>query len=500
MIKVMVVEDEPPIAKSIKQLIEQFSNDVKVTHIAINGQRALQALEEDEFDIVFSDISMPVMGGIELCKIINQLYPNIRTFIISGYQDFEYARSAIRYGVSAYLLKPITPEAISEALSEAIEEIKKYKKEAEREYLVNILNNETTPDFDNQKMAASMLVCAGVYPHTSEEGLLPGRILFDIIDIEEEMRLLMNGSDDFICLTGRSVAERIIVFNVDTIERVFEIANQLFYKMTNLTAEKKIPVNICICGELLNMNKLSDVFKQLRKSLKRKMPLFASSVIIMGEDSENTDIDCNAYKNNLIAALQTQNFDKIDRCTDALISFFVDTGAKHYELVMHLEKLLINYFDSIFNLNKIEELKNEMLSVLSNSLYVEEFIGEFSQLLKDAIQPENALEKIKSDSLCDEIAAFIRENYKKNISSTDISNKFGISAIRLAKQFKLNYGMTFSEYLNNFRIETAKAIMREDKNAMIKEISSTVGFNDQYYFSKIFKKITGIWPTQYLKQ
>ena len=98
------------------------------------------------------------------------------------------------------------------------------------------------------------------------------------------------------------------------------------------------------------------------------------------------------------------------------------------------------------------------------------------------------------------MAQYLRQRYKENIRGADLARHFGYSSTQLAKIFKNYYGVSVSEFVNNFRIELAKTIMQTNKKAMIKEVSMDVGYNDQYYFSKLFKKITGMWPTEYQRK
>ena len=116
-INVIVVEDEKRIAKNIAKLIEQTNSHYKVLEIFHNGEDAWDYIQKQPPQVVFTDISMPVMDGIELVNRIHESMSFIRCVILSGYADFTYARSAIRYGVEDYLLKPINPTELQEALT-----------------------------------------------------------------------------------------------------------------------------------------------------------------------------------------------------------------------------------------------------------------------------------------------------------------------------------------------------------------------------------------------
>ena len=100
MIKVLIVEDEPPIARAVKQLICRYSDAFQVVGTEINGRAALERLGRGEVDVVFTDIRMPVMDGLELLENIQRDYPEVVTVLLSGYQEFEYAQKAVRLPAS----------------------------------------------------------------------------------------------------------------------------------------------------------------------------------------------------------------------------------------------------------------------------------------------------------------------------------------------------------------------------------------------------------------
>lgn len=114
---VLVVEDEFLIAKNIARRIEQLNPAFEIAAIAPNGLEGLKLAEEHLPNVIFTDIRMPEVDGLELVKNVHEKYPFIYCVIISGYTDFEYAKEALRYGVNDYLLKPVNYDELSETLS-----------------------------------------------------------------------------------------------------------------------------------------------------------------------------------------------------------------------------------------------------------------------------------------------------------------------------------------------------------------------------------------------
>lgn len=115
---VLVVDDEKLIAKNIAKLIERINPSFQVAAICTNGEDAIECIKSSDINVVFTDIRMPELDGLELARFIFEKYPYIECIIVSGYNDFEYAKSAIAYSVKNYLLKPINKEELEKCLSD----------------------------------------------------------------------------------------------------------------------------------------------------------------------------------------------------------------------------------------------------------------------------------------------------------------------------------------------------------------------------------------------
>ena len=114
MYKLLLAEDEPPIMRAVKKTFESAGGDIWDIQTAINGRQARQMLEKEDFDVVVTDIKMPLMTGIELAQWIHENRPELTVVILSGYSDFEYTRKALEYKVFDYLLKPTSLSAVAE--------------------------------------------------------------------------------------------------------------------------------------------------------------------------------------------------------------------------------------------------------------------------------------------------------------------------------------------------------------------------------------------------
>lgn len=210
MIKVLIVEDEPPIARAVKQLICRYSDAFQVVGTEINGRAALERLGRGEVDVVFTDIRMPVMDGLELLENIQRDYPEVVTVLLSGYQEFEYAQKAVRFQAFDYLLKPVSFEKMSALLGklEILCRNRAYLKK--RDQLSGLIegNGEASAA---QADCVTLLVNAGAMPLTSDDLEAPGRKFWREVRLEELLRSIVPERDSVLPFSGKSKTERIVV-------------------------------------------------------------------------------------------------------------------------------------------------------------------------------------------------------------------------------------------------------------------------------------------------
>lgn len=138
MIKVLVAEDELPLLRGIRIMIERINPEFCVVKCALNGKEAVDYLKENPVDVIFTDINMPLLDGIELMKFTREHYPETIIVAISGYNDFHYAQQAIEYQVKRYLLKPIVMEDMEALIEEIHKEYHEHSEQKERDKLVEV--------------------------------------------------------------------------------------------------------------------------------------------------------------------------------------------------------------------------------------------------------------------------------------------------------------------------------------------------------------------------
>lgn len=419
MFKVLIAEDEPPIMRMIKSTLESVDSDFKVTECCINGKNAVEKLKNEDFDIVITDIKMPIMTGIELAGWIYQNKPDTKVIIVSGYSDFEYARKALEYKVFDYLLKPISKDKVSELTQRIKSEI------ADKNKM-----------FDENNTIV-ILACAGAYLLYGSEVLLAGERFWNDSGIDTFMDNLLTTSEEYIFFNSNMLSERLMVITAETEDRQEELIHKIYDEFST----KNLPMTIVYQKGVL-FKDTGKYFSKLREQLIKHLILNKSQLLC-----------CNSLSDSYEDI--SQPYSKAD----------VDSIAF-----------------AIKNRNN-DELKNKLTAVMNNMMSsdcTQEEINGFLNIILDTYTL----------------------NYPNHMKrkNTSVKKEFGFVPSYISRLFKRQKGVSPNEYVTKYRIEKAKKLIEENNDLRIKDIADAVGFKESYYFSKTFKRETGIWPTEYSAQ
>jgi two-component system response regulator YesN len=282
MISVMIVEDEPPILRSIRDSISSANPNFKITSLAYNGQQAIDILKEDCPDVIFTDIRMPGIDGIGLLTYIKEKNLDIISVVLSGYKDFEYAKKAISLGVNEYLLKPVAMNELNNLINRIEEKINCKKDFAERSYLYNTLNNNASSQKNNKvklkyKSYLLMLVCAGSYQIATSDYVAACSDYWKSEDRECVVKRSLNFDGKVWFFDGNSSVEKIILFALN--ENSDKIVNRISQNVFSELAVSSIPITIVISSLFKTVTDMSHMSRLLRITLRKKIVVGLSQII-----------------------------------------------------------------------------------------------------------------------------------------------------------------------------------------------------------------------------
>ncbi|MDD6763318.1 MAG: response regulator [Clostridiales bacterium] len=482
MFKVMIAEDEPPIARTVKTALEAADADFKVEKCCINGRMAVEALLKEDFDIVITDIKMPVMNGIELAGWISENKPDTITVILSGYSDFEYARKALEYKVFDYLLKPVSKEKIYELTA-------RIKAEQGRKKTEDAKN-------DGEENTAIVLACAGSYLLYGSEVMMPGENFWTDDKIEDFMSRNLGPNDGYISFNNNLPSERFLVIESETAAQQEEIITRFYDSMKICD----LPITI-VYKKGVRMKNTGRSLPALREQLIKRLIPGKSQLICCNDISDSFENLERPYGKGDIDAIiiSIKNGDnaevrmRLKKMFDAMRN--ADCTQEEYNGLLNiiLDTYVLNYPEN--QQRKNTSVKHEFINALAGFVSFGSLIDDITSILMSL--KRDTKNKDRYVQLADSVEAYLIKNYNKSVTNDVLSREFGFVPSYIARIFKRQKGVSPNEYITKYRIELAKQLIENNPDMKIKEIADAVGFKESYYFSKTFKKETGIWPTEY---
>lgn len=531
MIKLMIVDDEQIVRDGIKFIIEKtFQDTIEIVHSAKSGREAIEAYEEYRPHIILMDIQMPGINGIDAIKEIKLMNNLVKVVIISAYEQFEYAKSAVELGVNEYILKPINKTRLETVLHQLILDVEKEREQKNKEietqekmdriipvleygYIYSILMNDDyqkeSSDYYSllnlQKEYGYMMVIEfgeGNNPKNLENRIGSG------IKSDSQYQMIRQ-TIKYKCksIVGPLMVNRIVVLVYEDLisseyeERIraIELAESIRERLvTMLDTQVYIGIGSCYKYYRFNMS--------YHEALRACSQMTGEHVLHIKDAMSKPEHE------------KSYSFSKIKSDQDSVIKLLEDGNSKAVEerMVLIFSKLQRDYA------NDIEIVKTCMLELMvlmhtsryRSGIFDEdnqstEYINEIRQFLNmydlknycisEALKITamiQSLKKTKVSAIISEAMAYINQNYEKDLRLKDVAEAVSISPQYFSKVFKDELGYNFIDYLTHIRMQVAKTMLKEGKLS-IKEISFCVGYNDPNYFSRLFKKVEGLSPTDF---
>ena len=497
MYEVLLVEDVDIVREDIISLIDWKNCGCHIVAQAKNGMRGLELYRELNPDIVITDIMMPIMTGLQMIEQILLLNPNAQFILLTAYEEFDFAKQAIRLGVHSYILKH---EISKELLATELAKIK--KRLESRQKLAFLSRAEGLKQF---------LCREGNFLPEEEKTLLPWKDSTAVLLIEPvdpDIQLHKMGS--YAC--WEKLCDKLPALQAEGFlmhEREFVI----FLRIADKTSESQIRetvfdyarslqqiiyeglgirIAVAIGPFCYDNGKLHEAYQQTKKILQKKI-FCPGTCILEGMAPREATMQERAAALEQVECirqeLQSRSFD----CAKEKISFLFTEMLPHIESPDLLERCVQDITVAICMLDEgnalsenEEQLGRLMLSNVQN-------IRETFCALIDVLQtmaPTQYSKKVQ------EIIRYIHQNYASDVNLFDLSEKLGISVIYTSQLFKKEVGMTFISYLTQYRMDRAVELLKTGRYK-IYEVSEMVGYQTVPYFSKLFKKVTGKKPSDY---
>lgn len=488
--RVMIVEDEPPIARLLVSILHGCCPSTEIVATLKDGKQALADFETHQPQIIFTDIHMPGMDGIALMEHLHKLAPGVRLVVVSGYNDFEYARNALRFGAADYLLKPLNAEKIAQLMARFEAELRQEESEIVQQDIQRQLRGLAS-SLKGPETRRLLLLCAGPLPVSQDDSMSPGRIFWE----QESTLNALTEKGDPLCFAGRSVAERILVFDADEkaasflAEEMFDALQTLGPLLTGISSAGPVP-----------LGHIGDTLRQMRVMLSRCIQIWESSLLCFPPPATPEPTEEKGRKarqrmtaqacGRIVAAMKAQRQDLLVQETSRLFEVLRHEKATQRELEYFFRKLADVFYEQNPNVNA-SDFQGALDDLLTSSAGEEELCaGLLTTLEYYSAQPEAETER----PLLNHMREYLDRHYHEPISYTTLSREFGFVPSYLSSLFRAGLGVSPAEYLTELRMTKAKELLAENPRAMVREVAEQVGYSDPLYFSRIFKKLPASAP------
>lgn len=524
---ILLVDDETDVLEAMKKKIDWEALGFCLAGTAENGQEALEMAEQLHVDVVMTDIKMPYMDGLTLCKKLKENYRNIKVVIYSGFDDFEFAREAVHLEAEEYLLKPISSKdmenvfgKIKKKLDEEFNQHRNVNKLYEyyrkslpamqEQFVMGVLEGKITGERLKNMMEmyeldlnAPYYVVVNLYAEAAvkEQSEKTAQLLnFSLRDMAEEY---LKEKMSFYCINY--LDEVIFIF---MLQEDKEIENVLYHvdqicKMGSRVLDVQVTGAV---GQPCNsLDTLLSSYQEAKTAMEYRTILGGSQVLYI-KDIEPNPQDSVAFMEydfqNLVRAVKIGDRKE----TDEAIQSFMDSLRNGCITPNQYQLICMELSTELMKIGRSYKLRTKQIfgageHIPWQELYkhlsvdeLESWLREISNNLRHTLRHERSDSTIR---LTEQAKAYIGEHYKENdLSAETLCHQLNVSAAYFSTIFKKEVGLSFVAYLTKIRLEHAVELLRttEDKTYVIAE---AVGYTEPNYFSYVFKKQYGISPSKY---
>lgn len=530
MIKVFLVEDEIIMREGIRQTIEWEKEGFEFVGEASDGELAYPLIQKLKPDILITDIRMPFMDGLELSRLVKQELPEIKIIILSGYDEFEYAKEGITIGITDYILKPIAGAKLLEAVKKVgqlVLEEREFKKTFELEHQENIqiARQKFFRELVFGKKSASLLL---------EEGRRIGMelganryniLLFQIFIgemvqgySEEENAIIhdmenMIGHMQGVLMVGLGIEGWAFIFKETTEKPLETVQKEFLTQLRNLMDQYKGIEYFGGVGQAVErLSELDQCFEEAGRAfsyryLKRRNQIIKSSELseqpYKEKESEFTSLEFNKLDRHIVERfLKTGSKGEICRFLDR---YFLSFGERNIRSLMFCQYVVMDvHFVAVALLKELGYKEEQLAEIFEDIQSMDTVFGSsesskkyLKKILEITIDMRDAVSQKKYHSLLEEAKSYIKQHFDDEaISLNSVAASVNMSPNHFSSIFSQETGQTFIEYLTFVRMERAKELLCTS-SMKTAEIAYAVGYKDAHYFSYLFKKTQDCTPREF---
>lgn len=496
MYKVIIVDDEYIIRQGMETSVKWEEYGCKVVGTAESGETGLQLIRQCKPDIIFTDIEMDNMSGLEMLDKAREENRNSKVIIITGYRKFEYAKRAIDLGAFAYILKPTKLTEIHKILGSAVAELDSSKAST------GIAQEERMGKLFYQYINGVKKPAADEIADIMEYYKDVGDVTMVVAVTDECGDALSNGVEDIISIAKSILQDRYMAgVPINSEQVVFLIKNcdsvreECYAIQDEVKSQCNFTISMGISSDGIDITDLHGKYLECKSAAEQRAYIGAQAVISVGDAAMffkyEDYVFLNKLRDKLIDEVIAEKNDEAQQTIKSIFEFFTDSEQEENNISDYYWGLLAAVEKTANNFSNLDEINagkslNELNAMLSD--ITAQSIEKISRANLENTDPKVLAMK-----------NYIKENYMKQITLSDLAKHVYVSTYYASRIFKKSTGMSINEYMNIVRIEKAKELLADVRYKMY-EVAEYVGINDQRYFSKLMKTITGYSPSEYRKR
>lgn len=513
--KVMIVDDEPIMRKAVRMILEKHVPEVDRIVEAETGRAAVELAAGDCPDVVCMDIKMSGIDGTEATRIMKTMYPDIVVIVISAFEDFGTVQKFMKYGIHAYLLKPLDRMEFVEEIRSALDQAKQIRQRKRYEMslqehlneLYEVYENEIIYSFilgDHERLERMHFVSAVqditmggaavvIRFHDMQQERYQNRVLYQ--KILEKLEKLFGKEQRLISALFQN---ELLVFLYNSGKRQdYEAWLSEQTEKISATVRKSRAGNISI-GVGFYVESVLDMQSSWYGAQKAAMSPAGEEVRVCWYDGQTGQADCDypvETEQKLFQLLEKEDPSAVKECFD---EFFEELSAAAADRTFGCPGYYLKIFAyAVLRFRaekKLDIIMGRELEQIDDPVLLYKWCRYVVLKTNEDIEE---LKKAEPHSLIEKAIQYIQDHYADSLSLADIAQELNISPFYFSRLFKLKTGKSYVEYLTDCRIEKAKYLLRSNRSMKINHIAEKVGYSDPKYFSKRFTGIVGMTPAAY---
>ncbi len=501
--KVLLIDDEPIIRKGLKNIIDWEQFDCEVCGEARDGFEGLKMIEELEPDIVFTDIKMPEMTGLEMLAELSPAQSMVKYIMLTGFRDFEYVKEALILGAFDFILKPTKLADINKVVGRAVKELDMQKHKSDVEETLKTRYEQNLPLLREKFLYDIMM---GIVANSDEIKRVKGELG---VDIKDFIMLLVttdyNGKQALNYGAMQTLSEmlgeeyNVIPVGVSSKESVFivelpEDTELLYGKCLQLqkmmSKSLNMHISISVSEPAAGLEKILMCYSQCKRAKNLGGILGEEAFVlysdIKGNDIKHTDARLVGMGRLIVESLTSGAQDADTSCINNLEAEIM----RRDKVGEEERKIVLNIVSNMLREMPEMELKHDREEDIVS------LIGQIRNIYESAANASIETGRSNMKLVLKKAVDFLEENYCNPITLRQVADSVYVSPFYISRLFSRQLGKTMTEYLNGIRIKNACELLK-DVEYKVYQIGEMVGIPDAHYFSRIFKKHIGMTPTEY---